>query len=104
MSRQALFATLVADDPSCQAELAKVAVAADLSVLLARSGMSPAELAKQLGWSPARVANVLSGEGQLTIETVQAVARALGQTFDVVFRKPEEGRVAQVWERASDCN
>ncbi len=99
MSRQALFATLVADEPSCQADLAKVAVAADLSVLLARSGMSPAELARRLGWSTARLARVLSGEGQLTIETVQAVARALGQTFDVVFRRPVEGRVGQAWER-----
>jgi DNA-binding XRE family transcriptional regulator len=99
MSRQALFASLLADAPDSKAELSKVAVAADLTVLLAQSGRTRSDLAKQLGWSRARVTQVLSGEGNLTIETVFAVAQALGQTFDIVFRKPDERRVPQAWER-----
>lgn len=101
MSRQALFADLLADTPDLAADVAKVAVAADLTVLLAQAGLSRAELAKLLGWSRARVTQVLSGEGNLTIETVFAVAQALGHTFDVVFRKQDERRVPQAWERGT---
>jgi transcriptional regulator with XRE-family HTH domain len=99
MSRKALFADLQADLPELKADLAKVAVAADLSVLLAQSNCTRADLAKRLGWSRARVTQVLSGEGNLTIETVFAVAQALGHTFDMVFRKPDERRQPQAWER-----
>jgi transcriptional regulator with XRE-family HTH domain len=99
MSRKALLADLQTDSPELMADLAKVAVAADLSVLLAHAHCSRAELANRLGWSRARVTQVLSGDGNLTIETVHAVARALGQTFDVVFRKPDERRQPQAWER-----
>ncbi len=99
MSRKALFASLNADLPDIKGELAKVAVAADLSALLAQAGCTRADLAKRLGWSRARVTQVLSGEGNLTIETVHAVAQALGCTFDVVFRKPDERRLPQTWER-----
>lgn len=101
MSRQALFADLLADTPDLAADVAKVAVAADLTVLLAQAGLSRAELAKRLGWSRARVTQVLSGEGNLTIETVFAVAQALGHTFDVVFRKQDERRMPQAWERGT---
>ncbi len=101
MSRQALFADLLADTPDLAAEVAKVAVAADLTVLLTQAGLSRAELAKRLGWSRPRVTQVLSGEGNLTIETVFAVAQALGHTFDVVFRKQDERRVPQAWERGT---
>jgi transcriptional regulator with XRE-family HTH domain len=99
MSRKALFADLQADLPDFKADLAKVAVAADLSVLLAQANCTRADLAKRLGWSRARVTQVLSGEGNLTIETVFAVAHALGHRFDVVFRKPDERRQPQAWER-----
>ncbi len=101
MSRQPLFADLLADAPELPADVAKVAVAADLTVLLTQAGLSRAELAKRLGWSRARVTQVLSGEGNLTIETVFAVAQALGHTFDVVFRKQDERRVPQAWERGT---
>lgn len=99
MSRKALFADLQADLPELKADLAKVAVAADLSVLLAQANCSRADLAKRLGWSRARVTQVLSGEGNLTIETVFAVAQALGHSFDVVFRKQDARRQSQPWER-----
>lgn len=99
MSRKALFADLQAELPDLKVDLAKVAVAADLSVLLAQSQCTRSDLAKRLGWSRARVTQVLSGDGNLTIETVYAVAQALGHTFDVVFRKLDERRQPQPWER-----
>ena len=99
MSRKALFAELQAELPDLKADLAKVAVAADLCVLLAQSNCTRSELAKRLGWSRARVTQVLSGDGNLTIETVYAVAQALGHTYDLVFRKHDERRQPQPWER-----
>jgi transcriptional regulator with XRE-family HTH domain len=99
MSRKALFSQMLAEDPGLKAELAKVAVAADLTVLLAQSGLSRAALAERLGWTRARVTQVLSGNGNLTLETVHAVAGALGCAFDLVFRKVGESRRLQPWER-----
>jgi transcriptional regulator with XRE-family HTH domain len=95
-----LFGDLLKDDGELQAELAKTAVAADLAVLVARSGLSRTELAQRLGWSKARVSQVLCGNGNLTVATIHVVTRALGQRFDVVFRAAHEPRAPQAWERA----
>lgn len=99
MSRKALLAGLIEQHPGLPGELAKVSVAADLTILVAESGISRSNLAKKLGWSRARVSQVLSGESNLTIETIYAVAKAAGAAFDVVFRKPDEPAAAQPWER-----
>lgn len=99
MSRKALLAGLIKQNPSLPGELAKVAVAADLAILVAESGISRSDLAKKLGWTRARVSQVLSGEGNLTIETMHAVAKAAGSSFDVVFRKPAAVRALQPWQQ-----
>ncbi len=99
MSRKALLAGLIEQNPNLPGELAKVAVAADLAILVAESGISRSELAKKLGWTRARVSQVLSGQGNLTIETMHAVAKAAGSSFDVVFRKPAATRALQPWQQ-----
>ena len=99
MSRKALLAGLIEQNPSLPGELAKVAVAADLAILVAESGISRSDLAKKLGWTRARVSQVLSGQGNLTIETMHAVAKAVGSSFDVVFRKPAAARAMQPWQQ-----
>jgi len=99
MSREALFAALSQDDSSADAELAKVAVAADLAVLVHRAGLKRSDIAERLGWTRARVSQVLSGEGNLTIETIHAVAKAAGFAFDVLFREKGARRAVQMWER-----
>lgn len=101
MSRKALLAELIEQHPGLPAELAKVSVAADLTILVAETGISRSDLAKKLGWSRARVSQVLSGQSNLTIETIYAVTKAAGAAFDVVFRKPASARTPQMWERAS---
>ena len=99
MSREALFAAIRKDDSNADAELAKVAVAADLAVLVHRAGLKRSDIAERLGWTRARVSQVLSGEGNLTIETIHAVAKAAGFRFDVVFREKGARRAVQIWER-----
>lgn len=98
-TKKALFAELLQANPNLPAELAKVSVAADLTVLVAESGLSRSDLAEKLGWTRARISQVLSGESNLTIETIHAVAKAAGFSFDVVFRKPGAARLPQMWEQ-----
>jgi transcriptional regulator with XRE-family HTH domain len=99
MSRKALFQAVSKQGSGDNAELVKAAVAADLNVLVHRAGLKRSDIAQRLGWTRARVSQVLSGEGNLTIETIQAVARAAGYAFDVVFRERRARRVRQSWER-----
>lgn len=99
MSRKALLAGLIEQNPNLPGELAKVAVAADLAILVAEAGISRSDLAKKLGWTRARVSQVLSGQGNLTIETMHAVAKAVGSSFDVVFRKPAASLALQPWQQ-----
>jgi hypothetical protein len=42
---------------------------------------------------------VLSADANLTVQTVAAVVKALGYTFDVVFRKADEAAAAQPWQQ-----
>lgn len=99
MSRAALFAALNKADPNVSAGLAKVVVAADLTVLVHRAGLNRSDIAERLGWTRSRVSQVLSGEGNLTIETIHAVAKEAGYALDVVFRDEESPRAIQQWER-----
>ncbi|UUZ62423.1 helix-turn-helix domain-containing protein [Polaromonas sp. P1-6] len=99
MEHKPLFGDLIAAHDGLAEELKTVGVAADLALLLHHAGKTRAELARALGWSRARVTQVLSGEGNLTVQTIVAVTKALGYTFDAVFRKVGEPAAAQPWEQ-----
>jgi transcriptional regulator with XRE-family HTH domain len=99
MEHKPLFGDLIAAHGGLSEELKSVDVAADLALLLHHAGKTRADLARALGWSRARVTQVLSGEGNLTVQTVAAVTKALGFTFDVVFRKIGEFAATQPWEK-----
>lgn len=98
MEHKPLFGDLIAAHDGLAQELKSVDVAADLVLLLHHAGKSRAELARGLGWSRARVTQVLSGRENLTVQTIAAVTRALGYTFDTVFRKSAEAAPVQPWE------
>lgn len=98
MTHQALFGELIAAHEGLAEELKTVDVAADLTLLLHHAGMSRAELARALGWSRARVTQVLSGHENLTVQTIAAITQALGYTFDTVFRKTGMPAAAQPWQ------
>ena len=99
MEHKPLFGDLIAAHDGLAEELKSVEVAADLALLLHHAGKTRADLARALGWSRARVTQVLSGDGNLTVKTVAAVTKALGFTFDVAFRKVNERAAAQPWEQ-----
>ena len=98
MEHKPLFGELIAAHEGLAEELKAVAVAADLALLLHHAGKSRAELALTLGWSLARVTRVLSGEGKLTVQTVAVVAKALGYSVDVAYRKTTEVAASKPWE------
>ena len=79
-------------------ELKAVDGAADLTLLLHHAGKTCADLARALGWSRSRVTQVLSGQENLTVQTIATVSKALGFTFDVAFRKAGALAVAQPWD------
>ena len=98
MEHKPLFGDLIAAHEGLAEEIKAVDVAADLALLLHHAGKSRADLARALGWSRARVTQVLSGHENLTVQTIATVTQALGYTFDAVFRKSAESSPAQPWE------
>jgi transcriptional regulator with XRE-family HTH domain len=101
MQNKPLFGDLIAGHDGLAEELKTVDVAADLTLLLHHAGQSRADLARALGWSRARVTQVLSGQENLTVQTIAAVSKALGYTFDVAFRKAGALAVAQPWNASA---
>ena len=97
MEHKPLFGDLIAAHEGLAEELKAVDVAADLTLLLHHAGKSRADLARALGWSRARVTQVLSGNENLTVQTIAAVTKALGYTFDAVFRKTGASAATQPW-------
>lgn len=98
MEHKPLFGDLIAAHEGLAEELKAVDVAADLTLLLHHAGKSRADLARALGWSRARVTQVLSGNENLTVQTIAAVTKALGYTFDAVFRKTGTPAATQPWD------
>lgn len=97
MEHKPLFGDLIAAHEGLAEELKAVDVAADLTLLLHHAGKTRADLARALGWSRARVTQVLSGNENLTVQTIAAVTKALGYTFDAVFRKAGAPAASQPW-------
>ena len=98
MEHKPLFGDLIAAHEGLAEEIKAVDVAADLALLLHHAGKSRADLARTLGWSRARVTQVLSGHENLTVQTIAAVTHSLGYTFDTVFRKSAKSSPAQPWD------
>jgi transcriptional regulator with XRE-family HTH domain len=98
MEHKPLFGDLIAAHEGLAEELKAVDVAADLTLLLHHAGKTRADLARALGWSRARVTQVLSGHENLTVQTIAAVTKALGYTFDAMFRKTGTPAAAQPWD------
>lgn len=89
MASKPLFGDLIAAHKGLDEELKTIDVATDLTLLLHHAGMSREDLASKLGWSTDHLSEVLSGHESITVQTIAAVAGALGHTFDVVFRKKD---------------
>jgi transcriptional regulator with XRE-family HTH domain len=92
------FADIFADlQPLEDFDLKKDQIASHLSALLVYAGISRTQLAATLGWSKSRVTKALSGEENLTIKTINAIASALGYDFDIVYKGVNAACPPQPW-------
>lgn len=93
----ALWAESMEDD-DFRFEIKAQSVAVDLARAISELGLTQAELAQRLEWSPGRVSRVLHGSMNLTLRTIHEFAAALGLEFDVIYRPHNSERAAQPWE------
>lgn len=59
-----------------------------IEMACAYAGMSKADLARNLGWSPQTLSNRLNTE-KFTVEEWQKIGEALGATAQIVFTFPD---------------
>lgn len=72
-----------------------------LTGMLHAAGMSRADLARRLDWKASRVTRALSGNENLTINTLAEIINAAGMDFDVMLRSRTGCRALQPWEGAN---
>ena len=76
-------------DPEFGFALKAQDVRVDLAAAVARSAMPKSQLAAQLGWTSDRLEKALTGSGDLSLQTIFAITRALGLDFKVVITTPD---------------
>ncbi|MEV0274997.1 helix-turn-helix transcriptional regulator [Streptomyces sp. NPDC050610] len=81
------------------AQLARQATAS-LAGLLAERGMTRKDLADSLGVSPGRVSQILSGDENLTLRSLAAVAESLNARVEIAFYDPPSAEYAETTETA----
>jgi len=69
-----------------------------LTGMLHSAGMSRADLARRLDWKASRVTRALSGNENLTINTLAEMINAAGLDFDIMLRSRNACRALQPWE------
>ena len=76
-------------DPEFGFALKAQGVRVDLAAAVARSAIPKSQLAAQLGWTSDRLEKTLTGSGDLSLQTIFAITRALGLDFKVAISTPE---------------
>ncbi len=86
------------ESPEYRRKAARAAVTADLRILIAHAEKSQKEVAEFIGISPAALSAKLSGEKNLTLDSIVDIAAATGAEVDLVFRPVGTKRALQMWE------
>ncbi|MEU1627575.1 helix-turn-helix transcriptional regulator [Streptomyces sp. NPDC020096] len=81
------------------ARLARQATAS-LAALLAERELSRRELADRMGVSPGRISQILSGDENLTLRSIAAVATALDVHVEITVSEPSTARPPEAREAA----
>lgn len=99
--RLARFFQKAKQDPNYKKKAHQAEISADLRILIAHSGKSFKEVAALAHISPPALSQKLGGDSNLTLDSILAIAQAVGADFDVVFRAENAPRAAQPWEEAT---
>ena len=86
------------ETPEYKRKAARAAVTADLRILIAQAEKSQKDVAEFIGISPAALSAKLSGDKNLTLDSIVDIAAATGAAVDLVFRPAGARRALQMWE------
>ncbi|WP_156466771.1 helix-turn-helix transcriptional regulator [Methylibium sp. Root1272] len=87
-------------DPAYRARRRKAAVAANLALMIAQSDKTRTAVSSAAGMKLAQLSRQLSGEVNLTLDTVGRICDAVGWDFDVLFRPVDQTEASQPWQRS----
>ena len=88
--------------PTFRAKSRRINVATDLSVAVVESQMNRTEVAERAGMKLALLSRQLSGNVNLTLDSIGRICEAMDYDFDVILRKAGEQAARQPWERRLD--
>lgn len=78
-------------------DVKKIQWASALNALMLHSGKSRSEMAEICGISKGRITRILSGDANLTIETICSFANSLGYDVDIAFYNTPMTKPYQPW-------
>jgi len=91
----------LANDPDYHRQQFRAKVGGQLAALLARAGVSAAQVARKLNISPAQLSRQLGGDANLTLNSLHSIAVAAGARVSVEFepatRATEARRSELIW-------
>lgn len=90
------------ESASYRAQTRRNQVAVDLSIALAESQLSRQAVANKAGMKLPQLSRQLSGEVNLTLDSIGKICEAIGYDFDMVLRKAKEKAALQPWQQRMD--
>lgn len=91
---------LTANDAATRVSVNRARVAGALVALLSEKEITYAKVAKSSGIKPSQLSRQLSGEANLTLDTLTKICEAVNTDYDVVFREKTASKTRQWWEFA----
>lgn len=88
-------------DPAFRAKRRRQTVAGAMAVMVAQSGATRTRVAERACMKASQLSRQLSGDINLTIDSIGKICEAVGWDFDVVFRLAHAARAKQPWEVGS---
>lgn len=86
------------ENPDFRAEARRNKVAIDLSIALVESGMTRQAVADQANIKLSQLSRQLSGDVNLTLDSIGKICEAMRYEFDLVLRRVEEKPALQHWQ------
>lgn len=86
-------------NPGFRAESRRNKVAVDLSIAVAESQLTRQAVADKAGMKLSQLSRQLSGDVNLTLDSIGKICEAIGYEFDMVLRKSKDKPALQPWQR-----
>jgi len=90
------------DTPAYRAGMRRNHVAIDLSIAVAETELTRQAVAERADMKPGLLTRQLSGDVNLTLDSIGRICEAIGYDFDVVLRKAGEKSASQPWQQSQN--